>query len=837
MTPESLADPQKSTPDAARTIPAWSWADILRTAPRLGIPHFQRGLVWDTSNRVALLESLYDGAPCGMFVTWRPTAAVDPCRVGISVLTGELLKSSDALWLVDGQQRTRTLISIFRDCLQAERNGADGADDAPARQPLLPAWVMHSLKELLPYPAVADEPGEDESSDVDDSPSSAATDAKSTPGAASATAAAEHHDDSPSTEAQPGKGNASPSWFVSLAKLLPPSGASADWWSETATSPRVARYSAFRTFQRSSLIGRSALAPAGLLPLGLFFGDDDPFAPERVRRYLEVLAGEDLDALQRELPWGPLWLTGKAEGWVTLRSASQRAPLLDWMKDLAAEHQSDPATGPFTTVLRRLHGLFRQPRFALGELPASDLPTAIAAYVRINRAGVRVRDEERAMAVLMRIHPGLLDDLAKFLKDRDSRSDLGGDIRQSLSHASDKAFGFGLWMQVVSRYVVLAECGEKGTRWLGADVLERWSVKDRLDKASEAPATQSALNARTVDAVARASCALLLLDRILDEQLFLDHRMARPDVQQGWPLLEIFSCFSVHELGQIAEHESARQALGHTLMLTMLGGPLARGTMQAICDVIHGAKGSADGPPIDRLGKLLRAFVAKLPALRKKDGVSVAGPPLLWLRAAAKENFEKLVKESRSLQSAAVGWLYAIEKRNKAADFHWPAQIRAAVETDDLLRASDKGGSDDFLCRGVRNPKTPEREAAPLAAVMYDSVHPEKQHIVPFSDAREILEKKTGTRASSSEANDVGNLTWLSALQNGFEFGFSDHWMVLDDPADRANLLARGFVDPEVAGTTAAEIFERMGETIALSENSAPKAQDDFKTFREYRRA
>ena len=38
----------------------WSWLDVVRYEDRLGIPHFQRGAVWETGNRTALLESIYE---------------------------------------------------------------------------------------------------------------------------------------------------------------------------------------------------------------------------------------------------------------------------------------------------------------------------------------------------------------------------------------------------------------------------------------------------------------------------------------------------------------------------------------------------------------------------------------------------------------------------------------------------------------------------------------------------------------------------------------------------------------------------------------------------------
>lgn len=76
-------------------------ADILRDCPHWGIPHFQRGLVWDDDAVSLLLESLYYDTPIGSFVLWQ-------CRdqtQGIPWLRDERF---DHL-IVDGQQRTRSL--------------------------------------------------------------------------------------------------------------------------------------------------------------------------------------------------------------------------------------------------------------------------------------------------------------------------------------------------------------------------------------------------------------------------------------------------------------------------------------------------------------------------------------------------------------------------------------------------------------------------------------------------------------------------------------------------------------------------------------------------------
>jgi hypothetical protein len=60
----------------------WSWAKIVQHADRLGIPHFQRGAVWDTGNLTSLLESIYEQSPCGSFVLWAPEGDSDPLSHG-----------------------------------------------------------------------------------------------------------------------------------------------------------------------------------------------------------------------------------------------------------------------------------------------------------------------------------------------------------------------------------------------------------------------------------------------------------------------------------------------------------------------------------------------------------------------------------------------------------------------------------------------------------------------------------------------------------------------------------------------------------------------------------
>jgi hypothetical protein len=75
----------------------------------IGIPHFQRGLVWSEENTALLLESLYLDTPCGTIILWEPK---EPEKEGIPLSNPQGLK----YLVIDGQQRIRSL----RDALKSE---------------------------------------------------------------------------------------------------------------------------------------------------------------------------------------------------------------------------------------------------------------------------------------------------------------------------------------------------------------------------------------------------------------------------------------------------------------------------------------------------------------------------------------------------------------------------------------------------------------------------------------------------------------------------------------------------------------------------------------------
>ncbi len=78
---------------------------------RVRIPPFQRGLRWDRNDALKLLDSIYRGYPVGTLLFWQTSAEADEVRIGSVRASGEA--RSDALWVVDGQQRIASLTRVL----------------------------------------------------------------------------------------------------------------------------------------------------------------------------------------------------------------------------------------------------------------------------------------------------------------------------------------------------------------------------------------------------------------------------------------------------------------------------------------------------------------------------------------------------------------------------------------------------------------------------------------------------------------------------------------------------------------------------------------------------
>ncbi|WP_008294151.1 hypothetical protein [Congregibacter litoralis] len=482
------------------------------------------------------------------------------------------------------------------------------------------------------------------------------------------------------------------------------------------------------------------------------------------------------------------------------------------------------------SVFMRFRGMFTGNRFAVGWLPPSNVSVAIDAYVRINRAGIRVRAEERALAVLSRARPNLLDDLAKFSKDRDGGEE-HPDQRALLTHDSEKQMGFGLWMATLTRYTALALLGDYCRKWLGTSPIDKETFVYRLDRVGPRESeTGKATWAKPdyddpaeliQEAAAKTSAALLLLDRALSEHLGFDHRMARPAPRFLLPLIDLFYRIPATHLKRLSEDCSFLEAVGQLLHWTMLGPYIDQPDLEQLIVEVHGideerarerAAPIGDwGPHASGIDAALRdAFQRYQKCLIKIWGGSrssgheqvdigakeLEGKTLVdILNQLALDSFWREINSARSLQHPAVGWVYAIERRGRAREFSWHAQSEGYIQSSAACGVPPATASD-------RREELLKSWSGDLRASLY----PEKQHIVPFAVARQVV-GKGGSRSTASASNAIGNLTWLSRRQNGLD-ALSDRWAVMDRETDAENLQARGFLAKTVEGSSSSDVLE-----------------------------
>ena len=810
-----------ANPASAKRAPEWwSWADIIRRADQLGIPNFQRGAVWDSGNRTALLESIYEQSPCGSFVLWAPDGDGDPFRHGVP-LRG-FAPHTAPMWLVDGQQRTRAMLDTFEEVM-----GMHGDSRCHLVR-------KADIDELRVHGKMLLDAGDGLSKDTN-------------------------------------QGHDSPLWVVVLPAMTAFDRKPEPYFGSHSESRNVRRGPVFRRLHpRASLrqgddgkLRRIPPLPVGVVPLGTLLSPQSVFHNAELREQAMAALGTfetdtpDFVSLDDLLPWGPQFATGYAFRpvdadqacmepfrWAALHAKRREANVAAMVKRLAGLFEPE-----WSEDFERFKDMLWGNRFAVGWLPSSDVSAAIDAYVRINRAGIRVREEERALALLSRAWPQLLDALAEFIRQRDG-GDAVRDQRALLVHESDRQLGFGFWMNTVTRYAALALLGGTACRWLGASAIDKETFVYRLDRVDPKESevgrkTWAREYTRPGDLIGecaqRATSALILVDEVLSRELSLDHRMARPSARALYPLVDLLYRVPAGELERLRKDDpSFRSAIARLLHWTLLAPYIDQPDLEQLIVKIHDSN-RADAPVAcwnggaEAVGKELRQAFRRYQQelldlwLRRKRGASPPPPGKPSIQShlihLACEAFEYEVgtaeeSEARSLRHPAVGWLYALERRGRAREFSWKAQ-------EEAFRSS--GGK-----IGVKRGE-PAEEA--LRNADGTDLYPEKQHIVPFSVACQIV-GKNGTRATRSHANDIGNLTWLSHRQNGLE-ALGDRWTAMDRDRDADNLAARGMTartevdgaDVEVLG-----IYEGLRTRVLGGNECDAMAQELFATFRKGRR-
>jgi len=92
--------------------------DLVATG-RVRIPDFQRPFRWNNQDVVALFDSLHQGYPIGNLLMWKREASAQ--RITVGSIDIDAPQRSDALWLVDGQQRVTSIVNAMD--ARSERDG------------------------------------------------------------------------------------------------------------------------------------------------------------------------------------------------------------------------------------------------------------------------------------------------------------------------------------------------------------------------------------------------------------------------------------------------------------------------------------------------------------------------------------------------------------------------------------------------------------------------------------------------------------------------------------------------------------------------------------------
>ena len=119
-----------------------------------------------------------------------------------------------------------------------------------------------------------------------------------------------------------------------------------------------------------------------------------------------------------------------------------------------------------------------------------------------------------------------------------------------------------------------------------------------------------------------------------------------------------------------------------------------------------------------------------------------------------------------SLQDKYVLMLYWILRKNNIKDFSYKANKLTISDTEPII---DK------------------------------SVSPEKQHIIPYSRLRKIYQEiSEGTRLSTHEVNNIGNITFISHDMNSWDALGGEPFNLKDEPSD--NLIRHFLLKPNQLG-------------------------------------
>lgn len=141
--------PTATTLDVER-LARWAWDGRIR------IPHFQRPLRWQRDDVIKLFDSIVRGYPVGSLLLWHRSARAEILQLGALRISAD--KTTDALWVVDGQQRIISLANALHPDGQSDDRFKISYDlrkrifvptPRDAETAVIPLPVIFNLREVL----------------------------------------------------------------------------------------------------------------------------------------------------------------------------------------------------------------------------------------------------------------------------------------------------------------------------------------------------------------------------------------------------------------------------------------------------------------------------------------------------------------------------------------------------------------------------------------------------------------------------------------------------------------------------------------------------------------
>lgn len=780
----------------------WSIQKLLEESSSIGVPHFQRGYVWNEANISALLESLYFDTPCGNIVLWK-IPEMDKSKsedYGVP-LTAQNDKNKIEQFIIDGQQRTRSLLSVFcpdKGSTEAagnstenndteDKNDSDQSDEnATDNQKHIPyVWAVNLAR-------FAEKVLDDQYKDLLDFPS---------------------HNPA--------------GLFIKIRDPHKQKEAYIEYVKEKIKNVKAPKEDATESHDATNTKGDEktkkqtiTFSPEyrcqyNFIPLSFFFNLGDPAnvtaKNEKEMQYTVV----PYSSLSRSLGDYIVENDDKVKDENDSKKETEEKKILfDELPDNAIfiKYKGSPNEGTLQDLLNDLKSKLAEMlerQLAVRVLNTTDLSDVIHTFIRINSGGKAVQEEEKTLARLVQLSPEKTDDKEKkgafsVLKDLFNKIHPGEatGINEHLQRLKENRFGFRLFIRVFVLAANYHTGKAMGTQAMSFSAIQNNERLESEEGQKKIPAIWDCVE----------SVTLAVYD-LLTEKLHFDTLAFLPDSRSLRPVFMLLIKYpGFLENNKIKDIYKSHFA--YILLSLLLGAGDSEIDIMNFVTQIRNSP--LDGCSLLKL--LTTAPREKITGLKAEDDKlkqfieatflkDCNALMTIWekIRNAGNEgsledNLKKKFPSVKALTNRYILLLYVLERHLGAVDFYGKSlkNIKDENKKDlDFSRFSNSGreikANMESVCGQSENP-------------------PEKQHIVPYywlHKGGEDAEPTKG-RKSNDDANNIGNITYISHELNHYETGLGKYWLNLGE-ADA--ILLRGHIISE----DAKKLYNSMTPNTAIS--------------------